>query len=81
MDKGMLEIEQDFLTDAVTVRVRCIDCGETTTISDIPEKEWTDWRKGGLIQNVMPSVAKDSRELLITQTCSKCFDKLFEGLD
>ena len=39
------------------------------------------WRDGEYIQNAMPNLTADERELLISQTCGKCFDKLFPPED
>jgi hypothetical protein len=37
------------------------------------------WRKGELIQKALPELPKEDRELLVSGTCSSCFDKLFAG--
>jgi len=39
------------------------------------------WKNGELIQNVMPYLNEDERELLISGTCGKCFDKIFSDWD
>ena len=33
----------------------------------------------GCIQDVLPYLSSGDRELLLSATCSKCFDKMFEG--
>jgi hypothetical protein len=35
------------------------------------------WENGELIQNAMPYLSADERELLISGTCGECFDKMF----
>lgn len=40
---------------------------------------WLDWKAGKLIQNALPDLSEDLRELLITDTCGECFDKMFAG--
>ena len=35
------------------------------------------WQNGSLIQDAMPYLSADERELLISGTCGTCFDKMF----
>ena len=37
----------------------------------------TAWENGELIQNAMPYLSADEREVLISGTCGPCFDKMF----
>ncbi len=37
------------------------------------------WENGELIQNAMPYLSADEREVLISGTCGPCFDKMFGG--
>lgn len=62
-----------------TVVCRCT-CGSEETIT-APTPEFLAWERGGLIQRVMPSVPEDLRERLITGTCDKCWDEIFEELE
>lgn len=42
------------------------------------KKDYTNWVSGdGFIQDIMPYLSAGERELLISSTCSDCFDKLF----
>lgn len=70
----------DFLdsSEQVTIQVTCTDCKETKTFQ-VSKSGYDRWVKGELIQNALPEVPFDEREILISQTCSQCFDKLFEG--
>tara|TARA_Y100001951_G_C11218985_1_gene227582 strand:+ start:104 stop:340 length:237 start_codon:yes stop_codon:yes gene_type:complete len=62
--------------DKVGVNVRCWKCEQVTTIkaalADIQQ-----WQDGTLVQDAMPYLDADERELLISRTCSPCFDKMF----
>jgi hypothetical protein len=40
-----------------------------------------DWKLGKYIQDAMPYLSVDERELLISGTCGVCFDKMCEGLE
>ena len=37
----------------------------------------TAWENGELIQNAMPYLSADEREVLISGTCGPCFEKNF----
>ena len=67
-----------------TIRAICLRCGETTVIkanvSDVVA--WQNECKsnqygedGELIQDFLGYLSKAERDLLISKTCKKCFDK------
>ena len=60
--------------DALTVI--CRTCKSETTmmvnITDVAE-----WKLGKYIQDAMPYLSADERELCISQTCGVCWDKMF----
>jgi hypothetical protein len=60
---------------SVYVGAQCDLCKERRLLI-IPDVEWRAWTHGGLIQKVMPSLNKENRELLISGTCSACFDSI-----
>jgi hypothetical protein len=35
------------------------------------------WQNGELIQKALPELDADQRELLISNTCAKCWDEMF----
>ena len=43
----------------------------------VNEDDYTSWENGELIQNAMPYLSADERELLISGTCGTCFDNMF----
>ena len=55
---------------------KCMDCNKVFKI-EIDEKAFEKWRKGAHIQDVMPRLSADIRELLISGICGSCFDKIF----
>lgn len=57
---------------------QCIECGKRKPISATAE-QIRAWRNGALIQDAMPNVPEDERELLISGICGECFDALFGG--
>lgn len=58
--------------------VKCQFCKKVFTIKAKP-KDIEAWKEGALIQNVMPYLSDNDRELLISGTCEPCFDKIFGG--
>lgn len=56
----------------------CPICG-STTILEIPDAEYRAWAiEGKVIQEAMPSLNDDQRELVISGTCPKCWDDFFK---
>ena len=56
--------------------IKCRICKESF---DVPAKEEDIklWEDGLPAQRAMPYLSADERELLISQTCGPCFDKMF----
>ena len=60
----------------VQVNTNCRKCGDGLSVTAGLE-DLTRWRGGGLIQNAMPYLTLDEREILQTKTCGKCWDLMF----
>lgn len=58
--------------------VSCANCNTEHEIS-VDLDDWKAWRDGALIQNVMPYLTDEQRELLVSQTCGACFNEMFGG--
>ena len=44
------------------------------------ENAYEDWQNGeGLIQDLMPGLSPEERELLISKTCDECWNAIFLG--
>lgn len=56
--------------------VGCKKCLKLHEIK-VNEGDFYRWLAGSLIQNAMPYLTPDERELLITGICGKCFDEIF----
>lgn len=56
--------------------VRCRICGEVYYIA-IDPVDVERWQNGELIQNAMPYLSADERELIISGTCGQCWGKMF----
>lgn len=60
----------------VMINLDCRVCGIThnlmLNLADIVKYE-----NGALVQDVFPYLSANERELIISQTCGSCFDKMF----
>ena len=53
--------------------IPCRLCGEVHTF-EVNEEKYREWLKGkGLIQNMLPDLTPEQRELLLTGLCNDCF--------
>ena len=64
------------ISDAVTVIVGCIKCAEPQHIT-VGQADLDAWQRGTNIQNAMPYLSADDREILISGICGECFDKMY----
>ncbi len=64
-----------------TLTETCRTCGSQESIR-VQTKDLAAWKNGEVIQEAMPYLDADQREMMISNTCSKCWDELFpEGDD
>lgn len=57
--------------------IRCRHCRESYIVP-ISEQEYLNWiKKGTFVQDEFPELDLNERELLISQTCGKCWNKIF----
>ena len=55
----------------------CICCNKQHVIR-VNQEGYKAWRRGELIQNALPNVSPEDREMLISGICPVCWDKMFE---
>jgi hypothetical protein len=58
------------------IDVCCKWCEKSYELN-VSTKSFALWKKGELIQDVMPELSADERELLISGTCGKCWNVMF----
>lgn len=67
-------------TQTGVVEVTCVSCNTKHTIL-VPTMGYRLWATGqAAIQHALPSLTDDERELLLSNICPKCWDKLQEGI-
>jgi hypothetical protein len=63
------------------MRVHCHVCDAEYAIF-LKYSDYFAWKnREGFIQDLIPYLSDAERELLISNTCGYCFDKMFEPLD
>lgn len=60
----------------ITLKTECKHCKKIFKIN-VEEKDYRTWVSGGLIQEIMWYLSPEERELLISQTCDSCWNKMF----
>jgi hypothetical protein len=58
------------------IDVCCKWCEKSYELN-VLDKGFALWKKGELIQDAMPELSADDRELLISGTCGKCWNVMF----
>lgn len=59
------------------VEVTCIVCKVARTVR-VQKDGYMRWLDGECIQDAMPELSSDDREMLISNICTRCFDKMFD---
>lgn len=61
--------------------IQCRMCG-VDYIVFVNKDDFKDWYIGGVhAQEAFPYLSANERELLLSETCGECFDKMFAPLD
>lgn len=60
----------------VMVNIDCRVCGITHNLM-IKSADIVKYHNGVLVQDAFPYLSANERELIISQTCGSCFDKMF----
>lgn len=62
----------------VQIQKKCKACGKPHTI-EVDDKKFQLWMSGKVhIQNALPNISDNDRELLLSGICGKCFDEIFK---
>lgn len=66
------------MDDMMRIECRCPCCGAINYVR-LTENEWWRWQLGEHIQDVVPTMSPEERELLISGVCNDCWNKMFGG--
>ena len=62
--------------ETVVIPAACRMCREVYCV-EVDAVGYDQWKAGELIQNALPTLSPEERELLISKTCDSCWNKLF----
>lgn len=68
------------LKELVFIDTVCPFCHEHHKVSVLKE-EYDKWKSGMLVQRAFPTMAPETRELLITGICSNCWETMETAWD
>ena len=58
----------------------CPYCGTISKVA-VPESGLRQWKSGTRIQDALPMLTEDEREILMSGVCPKCWDEVFGEVD
>lgn len=61
----------------IEVNIPCAYCEEISQF-EVDTNDLKAWKEGMLIQTAFPYLSDSQREMLMTRTCEKCWDKLWK---
>ena len=59
------------------VSVKCRICGAVENIA-VSMHGYDKWKAGEMIQDALPDLSADEREMLLSRTCSSCWEEMFK---
>lgn len=60
----------------ITIAVQCPFCGCLNFIN-VSAEGYEAWKNGALIQNALPELSADEREMLMSGICPDCWNGMF----
>lgn len=60
--------------------VDCVRCHKPITVN-CTDEQYIEWTRGAAIQQAMPNVPADEREMLISGICGVCWKEIFKDDD
>lgn len=77
MQSTLQVLSEDPIENVAKLGVECWQCG-TVYVIVVDLEGYLSWLyEGKLLQHALPQNTHDERELLLTGTCGKCYDELF----
>lgn len=62
----------------LSLSVQCRKCLKVVCLT-VGDRDLANWQNGQSIQNAMPYLTPDEREILISGICGPCFDAMFSS--
>jgi hypothetical protein len=64
----------------ISFEIKCVVCDTKHTIM-VTDVDVADWQDGMFAQDAFPYLTADERELILSQTCGSCFDKIYPQME
>lgn len=64
----------------VQVEVECKLCGKVR-LMEVEAEGLSQWLGGKLVQDALPRLNVEERELLVSQTCGKCWEEVMRAVE
>lgn len=71
-----IRLSENLANGTIVVHATCCECGKEYNF-EVPRDAALAWSNGARIQDAMPMLSPNERELLISGICETCFDKIF----
>lgn len=71
-----IRLSENLANGTIIVNATCCECGKEYNF-EVPREAALYWANGARIQDAMPMLSPNERELLISGICETCFDKIF----
>lgn len=68
------------MSNTINVVVFCPFCNDVAEL-EVSFEGFKQWKSGELLQQAMPEINADDRERLISGTCPKCWNSMFDLSD
>lgn len=70
------------MPERLKLSLDCVVCRKPVDLL-VPASGYARWKSGTLIQDAMPEVSAEDREMMISKTCPDCFGRFYleDGYD
>lgn len=76
-DKKKIDLEYTCVKK-IDLEITCVECGKKYTVSVYEDDYYEGFLFGEPIQFCFPYLSVADRELILSRTCEKCFDRIFK---
>jgi hypothetical protein len=74
---GRNQFDLQYTEDGVELTVYCVFCGREQPKFYVSLSAWENYASGAMcVRDAFPELGTDERELLVSATCSKCWDEI-----
>jgi hypothetical protein len=75
------KVPKQILEERILIGCRCVFCNNTTEPISVFPDDFAKWQEGELAQRAFPYLTPDQREILISEICPECFNKMISNVE